>query len=188
MDDAERFEPSTAEEWGEWLARHHDRAAGVWLVTPRRASSRQTVDYDTAVTEALRFGWVDATVRTLDDDRVMQWFAPRRPTSGWASSNKERIERLRAEGRLEPAGEKVIRIAQENGTWTMYDDVEQLVVPDELATALAARPGAAEAWEAFTPSARRQMLAWIVQAKRPDTRARRVRDVADGAARGERVQ
>jgi uncharacterized protein YdeI (YjbR/CyaY-like superfamily) len=70
----------------------------------------------------------------------------------------------------------------------MYDDVEQLVVPDELATALAARPGAAEAWEAFTPSARRQMLAWIVQAKRPDTRARRVRDVADGAARGERVR
>jgi uncharacterized protein YdeI (YjbR/CyaY-like superfamily) len=188
MDEAERFEPSTAEEWGEWLARHHDRAAGVWLVTPRRATSRQTVDYDTAVTEALRFGWVDATVRTLDDDRVMQWFAPRRPTSGWASSNKERIERLRAEGRLEPAGEKVIRIAQENGTWTMYDDVEQLVVPGDLATALADRPGAAAAWEAFTPSARRQMLAWIVQAKRPDTRARRVRDVADGAARGERVQ
>jgi uncharacterized protein YdeI (YjbR/CyaY-like superfamily) len=188
MDDAERFEPQSAAEWAEWLARNHDRAPGVWLVTPRRSRTPQTVDYDTAVTEALRFGWVDATARTLDEHRTMQWFSPRRPTSGWARTNKERIERLRARGRLEPAGEEAVRVAHDNGTWTMYDGVEQLVVPDELAAALAARPGARELWDAFSPSSRRQALAWIVQAKRPDTRARRVEAVADGAARGERVR
>jgi uncharacterized protein YdeI (YjbR/CyaY-like superfamily) len=188
MDEAERFEPATGEEWTEWLVRNHDRAAGVWLVTPRGAAAGSTVDYDTAVVEALRFGWIDATVRPLDADRAMQWFCPRKPGSGWASSNKRRIERLRAEGRLEPSGERAVRVAQENGAWTMYDDVEALVVPPDLDSALRERPGARAAWDGFSASARRQMLAWVVQAKRPETRARRILEVADKAARGERAR
>lgn len=188
MDDAERFEPATAGEWTDWLARNHDHAVGVWLVTPRRATAPRTVDYDTAVVEALRFGWVDSTVRTLDEHRGMQWFAPRKPTSGWASSNKRRIERLRAEGRLEPAGERAVRVALENGSWTMYDDVEALVVPPDLEAALDARPGAREAWDGFSPSARRLMLTWVVQAKRVATREQRVLAIAEKAARGEKAR
>ena len=188
MDDAERFEPATAQEWSDWLEQNHDRVPGVWLVTPRRATAPRTVDYDTAVVEALRFGWVDATVRTIDEHRAMQWFAPRKPTSGWASSNKKRIERLRSEGRLEPAGERVVRVAQENGTWTMYDDVEALVVPPDLEAALGERPGAREAWDGFSPSARRLMLAWVVHAKRPETREKRILEIADRAARGEKAR
>jgi uncharacterized protein YdeI (YjbR/CyaY-like superfamily) len=188
MDDAERFEPASAQEWADWLARNHDRAAGVWLVTPRRTTGRQTVDYDTAVVEALRFGWVDATVRTLDEDRSMQWYSPRKPTSGWASSNKQRIERLRAEGRLEPAGERAVRVAHENGTWTMYDDVETLVVPPDLEAALHAHPGARAAWDGFSPSARRLMLTWVIQAKRAETRQKRVVEIAEKAALGEKAR
>ena len=188
MDDAERFEPATAQEWSAWLERNHDRVPGVWLVTPRRATAPQTVDYDTAVVEALRFGWVDSTVRTLDEHRAMQWFGPRKPTSGWASSNKQRIERLRSEGRLEAAGERAVRIAHENGTWTMYDDVEALVVPPDLDAALEARPGAREAWDGFSPSARRLMLTWLVQAKRAETRETRVREIAEKAAIGEKAR
>jgi uncharacterized protein YdeI (YjbR/CyaY-like superfamily) len=188
MDDAERFEPSSAEEWGDWLARNHDRVPGVWLVTPRRRAGTQTVDYDTAVVEALRFGWVDATVKTLDEHRAMQWFAPRKPTSGWASSNKRRIERLRAEGRLEPAGERTVRVAHDNGTWTMYDDVESLVVPPDLEAALGTLPGARETWDGFSRSARQQMLVWLVQAKRPETREKRVLEIAEKAAQGERAR
>ena len=118
----------------------------------------------------------------------MQWFGPRKPTSGWARSNKRRIERLRTEGRLEPAGERAVRIAHENGTWTMYDDVDRLGVPPDLDAALAARPGAREAWDGFSPSSRREALAWIVQAKRPETRWRRVEETAEKAARGERAR
>jgi uncharacterized protein YdeI (YjbR/CyaY-like superfamily) len=188
MDDAERFEPATVQEWSDWLERNHDCVSGVWLVTPRRATPTQTVDYDTAVVEALRFGWVDATVRTLDEHRSMQWFAPRKPSSGWASSNKQRIERLRSEGRLEPAGERAVQIAHENGTWTMYDDVEALVVPPDLGDALERRPGAREAWDGFSPSARRLMLTWLVQAKRAETREKRVLEIAEKAANGERAR
>jgi uncharacterized protein YdeI (YjbR/CyaY-like superfamily) len=184
MDDAERVEPADLGEWAAWLAANHAVARGAWLVTARRADER-SVDYEDAVVEALRYGWVDATNKTLDEHRAMMWFAPRRPGSGWASSNKRRIERLRAEGRLEPAGEAAVEVAQANGSWTLLDDVERLVVPDDLAAALAAAPGAREHWDGCSPSARRMALAWIVQAKRAQTRERRVTAVAARAAEGQ---
>jgi uncharacterized protein YdeI (YjbR/CyaY-like superfamily) len=185
MDDAERFEPASADEWSRWLAERHGDARGVWLVTPRGATGRVTVDYETAVVEALRYGWVDATTKVLDDERGMMWFAPRRPTSGWATSNKRRIARLKAEGRLEPAGERAVQVAVDNGSWAMLDDVERLVVPADLAEALAGRPGARERWDATSASSRKQALAWIVQARRSETRSRRVAATADRAAAGE---
>ena len=184
MEDAERFEPRDVEDWSEWLAHNHDVAGGVWLVTPRHSSSHVTVDYESAVTEALRYGWIDSTIRSLDSERGMQWFSPRRANSAWAASNKRRIERLRAEGRLEPAGEAAVRLAQENGSWSMYDDVERLVVPDDLAAALS-DADAREAWDSSTPSARRLALAWIVQAKRAPTRERRVAATVDRVSRGQ---
>jgi uncharacterized protein YdeI (YjbR/CyaY-like superfamily) len=95
---------------------------------------------------------------------VGEWSAPRRPSSGWASSDKRRIERLRVEERLEPAGEAAVQAAQANGSWTLLDDVVRLVVPDDLAAARAAAPGAREHWDGCTPSARRTALTWIVQA------------------------
>lgn len=185
MDDAELVEPADQAEWSDWLARHHAEARGVWLVTPRSSTGRVTVDYETAVVEALRFGWVDSTTRTLDAERGMMWFSPRRPTSGWAGTNKRRIEQLRAEGRLEPAGEAAVRVAQQNGSWSLLDDVERLVVPEDLAAALAAVPGAREAWEARSPSSRRMALTWLVQAKRSETRERRVAAIVQRAASGE---
>ncbi len=185
MDEAERFEPASAEQWSAWLAANHADVRGVWLVTPRSRTGRVTVDYETAVVEALRFGWVDSTTRTLDAERGMMWFSPRKPGSGWASSNKRRIEMLREQGRLETAGEAAVRVAQENGSWHLLDDVERLVVPADLAEALEARPGAQAHWDEATPSSRRMALTWIVQAKRAATRAKRVTMTADRAAAGE---
>ncbi len=184
MDEAERLEPRDAQGWSDWLAHNHASARGVWLVTPRSAAAPTTVDYETAVMEALRYGWVDSTTRTLDAERAMMWFSPRRPTSGWASSNKRRIAQLRAEGRLEPAGEAAVRVARENGSWSMLDDVERLVVPEDLAAALSAVAGATESWDARSPSARRMALTWLVQAKRPETRLRRVSALVARAAEG----
>jgi len=185
-DDADLVEPGTVEEWSAWLAAHHADRSGVWLVSARTATGR-AVDYDTAVVEALRYGWVDSVQRVLDEERSMQWFAPRRERSGWASSNKLRIERLEREGRLEPAGRAAVEAARANGSWSLYDEVENLVVPDDLAAAFAAHPGSREHWDGFPPSARRAVLAWIVQARRPATREKRVREAAEKAARGERA-
>lgn len=187
VDDAERVHPTSLEEWGVWLAANHDRDEGVLLVSYRKATGRQAFGYEEAVTEALRFGWVDSTPRKLDDERTMLYFAPRKAGSGWSRPNKERIARLEAEGRLEPAGLALVEAAKADGSWLLLDDVEDLVVPDDLADAFAEHPGSREAWDAFPPSARRGILEWIVQAKRPATRARRIAETAAKAARGERA-
>ena len=187
QDEAERFEPQSLEEWSRWLAEHHRDTNGVWLVSPTKASGRQLFDYEESVIEALRYGWIDSTQRKLDTELNMQWFAPRRPNSAWARSNKRRIERLEQEGRLEDAGREAVEAARTNGSWELLDSVEDLVVPDDLATALDARPSAREHWEGFTPSQRRMLLWWIVSAKRPATRERRVTETADKAALGLRA-
>ena len=121
----------------------------------------------------------------LDDQRGLQWFSPRRPTSGWARTNKARVERLIADGLMLPAGLAAIEEAKRNGSWTLLDDVENLVVPDDLAAALAAHPPAREHWDAFSRSRRRALLEWITQAKRPETRANRIAEAAEHAARNE---
>jgi uncharacterized protein YdeI (YjbR/CyaY-like superfamily) len=187
QDEAERVEPATLEEWSAWLAAHHADTAGVWLVSPRREADR-AVGYEPAVCEALRYGWVDSTQRPLDEGRSMQWFSPRRRGSIWTRRNKERVARLEAEGRMEAPGAAAVEAARASGMWTLMDDVEDLVVPADLAAAFDAHPGSREAWEGFPPSARKQMLAWIVLAKRPETRATRVTETAARAARGERSQ
>jgi uncharacterized protein YdeI (YjbR/CyaY-like superfamily) len=173
--------------WRDWLGKNHGSSSGVYLTSWRRGSGKTSVTYEEAVEEALCVGWVDSTGRNIDEERSIQWFAPRRPRSAWARSNKERVERLTAGGLMLPAGLAAIEEAKLNGMWTLLDDVENLVVPDDLAAALAARPPGRANWDAFPRSARRAMLEWVVQARRPGTRADRIARIADGASRGERA-
>jgi len=186
--DEPRVQPADATEWRAWLDEHHETATAVWLVSWRRHTGHPTVAYDDAVTEALAVGWIDSQAKRLDEDRTMQRYTPRRPTSGWSGLNKQRVARLEAEGRMGAAGRTVIEVAKANGTWTLLDDVENLVVPDDLAAALEEHAGAQEAWEAFPRSAKIQMLHWIVTAKRPETRRARVAEIAEKAGRGERAR
>lgn len=185
MDDAERLEPATVEEWSAWLRDHHAQPTGVWLVSPRTAAQRP-FSYEAAVLEALRYGWVDSTVRPVDDQRSMQWFAPRRRGSMWTRINKGRIARLEEAGLMEPAGVAAVAVAKETGMWTLMDAVEDCIVPDDLAAAFDRHPGSREHWESWSPSAHKLMLSWIVLAKRPETRAARVETTAEMAARGEK--
>lgn len=178
--------PETLRAWRDWLAAHHARGSGVWVVQWKRATGRPAVGYEELVVEALAWGWIDSTNGTVDAERSRMWFAPRRPTSGWARPNKLRVERLLAEGRMQPAGRAAIDVARANGAWTLLDDVEDLVVPPDLAEALSAHPGARETWDAFPRTVRRAALVRLVEAKRAETRARRVAEVAAATARGER--
>jgi uncharacterized protein YdeI (YjbR/CyaY-like superfamily) len=173
--------------WRDWLIANHAASSGVYLVSWRRPTGRTSVPYEEAVEEALCVGWVDSTGRVIDDERSIQWFAPRRPRSAWARSNKERVERLTAAGLMLPAGLAAIEEAKRNGMWTLLDDVENLIVPDDLAAALDAAPQARTNWDAFSRSARRAMLEWVAQARRPETRAKRIAAIADAAARNERA-
>ena len=107
----------------------------------------------------------------------MMWYAPRRPGSVWTRNNKQRVAGLEEAGRMQPAGAAAVEAAKASGMWTLMDDVEDLVVPDDLAAALGALPSAREQWDGFPPSARKNALAWIVMAKREETRAARITDV-----------
>jgi uncharacterized protein YdeI (YjbR/CyaY-like superfamily) len=173
--------------WRAWLLANHVRSKGVYLVSWRRPTGRASVPYEDAVEEALCVGWIDSTGRVIDEERSIQWFAPRRPRSAWARSNKERVERLIAAGLMLPAGQAAIDEAKQNGMWSLLDDVENLIVPDDLRSALDAASRARANWEAFSPSARRAMLQWVVEARRPETRAKRIAEIAASAARNEKA-
>lgn len=172
--------------WRAWLAANHATARGAWLVTWRRGHG-PVLAYEDAVEEALCFGWVDSTAGRVDDRRSKLYFAPRKPGSGWAATNKARVGKLLEAGLMTPAGIASVERAKLDGSWTSLDAIEQGIIPDDLAAALAAEPAAAAKFEAFPKSARRAILVWIAAAKRPETRAARVRETAERAARNERA-
>lgn len=180
-------QPASRAEWRAWLAKHHQGEDGVWLIRYKKAANKPTVRVADAIAEAIAFGWIDSLPRTLDAERTMLYFAPRKPGSGWSRINKGHVERLTADGQMTPAGLVVVERAKADGSWSMLDDVENLVVPEDLAEAFAAHPPAAEEWEAFPRSVKRGILEWIVQAKRPGTRAKRILETAVMAQRGERA-
>jgi uncharacterized protein YdeI (YjbR/CyaY-like superfamily) len=184
---ARSVHPMSRGAWRAWLEEHHQRDEGVWLITYKKATGKPRFDYGEAVEEALCFGWVDSKPAKLDDDRSMLWFSPRKAGSGWSKPNKERIERLVADGAMAPAGLAKIDAAKRDGSWTRLDAVEALEVPPDLADALAAHPPAQENFEAFPRSAKRGILEWIVNAKRSATRAVRITETARLASKGVRA-
>jgi uncharacterized protein YdeI (YjbR/CyaY-like superfamily) len=188
LDDAPQVHVDDRATWRAWLEANHETARGAWMVTWRPGSARTGLGYVAAVEEALCFGWVDSQGGNLDDERTKQYFAPRKPRSAWAATNKARVERLIAEGRMAPAGRAAIERAKANGSWEILDAVDRLEVPADLAEALGAHPLAAVNFGAFPPSARKQMLTWIAIARRPQTRVARIAEVAAAAARNERAR
>jgi uncharacterized protein YdeI (YjbR/CyaY-like superfamily) len=139
------------------------------------------------IEEALCFGWVDGQGGHVDEERSKLYFAPRRRGSVWAATNKARVERLAAAGLMTAAGWAAIERAKADGSWIVLDGPERLEVPADLRAALDGTPPAAEHWSAFPPSTRKQILGWIATAKRPETRAARIAETVQHAARGERV-
>ncbi len=186
LSDAPLVEVDDRGSWRAWLEANHATSRGAWLVTRRPRSNRPGLDYEAAVEEALSFGWVDSTAGRVDDERGKLYFAPRKPRSGWAATNKARVERLIAEGRMAPAGLAAIEIARADGSWQLLDSVERLEVPDDLAAALVASPPAEINFASWSRSVRKQALTSIVQARRPETRSERIRKIADAAARNVR--
>ena len=181
------FHAQTRAGWRAWLAANHATTPGVWLASWKRPTGWPAVRYEEAVEEALCFGWIDSTVNTLDEERGLQLMTPRRPRSGWTRLNRERVARLEAEGLMTDAGRRAIGVAKDNGWWTISDSVEDLIEPDELAAALDDAPAARANWDAFPPSARKQMLWSIVTAAKPETRAKRIAAIVTEALHGRRA-
>jgi uncharacterized protein YdeI (YjbR/CyaY-like superfamily) len=180
------YHAETRAAWRAWLAANHE-TRGVWLGSWKRRTGRPAVPYEEAVEEALCFGWIDSTVNTLDDDRGLQLMTPRRPRSGWTRLNRERVARMEAEGRMTDAGRKAVAVAKANGWWTIYDSVEDLIEPDDLAVALDEVPEARANWDALPPSERKGRLWTVVSVAKPETRARKIATIVADAAAGRRL-
>lgn len=180
-------QPLTRAAWRAWLIANHGVSTGVHLVMWRKGTGKPALTYPDAIEEALCVGWVDSIAGKLDLERSTLWFTRRRARSGWSRPNKERAARLEADGLLLPAGRAAIDAAKRQGTWSLLDGVEDLVVPSDLVAAFARLPPARANWDAFSRSSRRAILGWIVQAKRSETRVRRIDETATLAARNEKA-
>ena len=181
------YHPADLAAWRAWLAANCDAARGVWVASWRKGSGRDPIAYEDLVEEAICFGWIDSTVNILDDERGLQLMTPRKAKSAWTRLNRQRAAAMEAEGRMAAAGRRAVEAARANGWWTIYDSVEDLVEPDDLARALDAIPTARTAWDGFPPSARKQMLWRVVSAGKPETRTSRIAKIVAEAEHGRRA-
>lgn len=173
--------------WRGWLAAQHAASPGVWLVLYKKASGQQgRMSYAEAVEEALCFGWIDSLPRLKDEACFHLLFTPRKSNSVWSKLNKQRIEKLLADGRMMPAGLSKIEAARQNGSWDTLNASDALEMPPELTAALAANVLAQQNFASFPPSAKRQILQYLNSAKRPETRQKRVEQIVALAAENKR--
>jgi len=164
--------------WRKWLEGHHASQDAVWLIIYKKSSGTPSVYYPEAVDEALCFGWIDSKPNKRDDQSFYQFFSKRNPKSNWSRVNKEKIARLSKANKIALAGLEMIKVAKETGTWDALNDVENLIIPDDLQSALEATPKALDYFSAFPRSAKRGILEWIFNAKRAATREKRIKETA----------
>ncbi|UCA61352.1 YdeI/OmpD-associated family protein [Chryseobacterium rhizoplanae] len=179
---------NTRVEWRQWLGDFHQSKQSVWVICNTKKSGLPFVDWSELVEEALCFGWIDSTRKTIDEKSFRQLFSRRKPNSTWSRINKEKVQKL-IEGKLmKEAGYECIKIAKENGSWGILDAVEDLVVPEDLSEAFKNNPGSEEYFQSLSKSMKKMMLQWIVLAKRPETRKKRIDEIAENAAKGKKAK
>ncbi len=174
--------------WRQWLRQHHRDSSVIWLVFKKKNSGAPSINYETAVEEALCFGWIDSIIKNLDEASYARKFTPRKPTSKWSPSNKARVERLIAAGRMTASGQRLVDEARTSGRWdeSAGPDIPP-GIPPELADALAGNARASKNFAGLAPSYRRQYIGWVAVAKRPATRHKRVAESIALLERGEKL-
>ncbi|WP_320671209.1 YdeI/OmpD-associated family protein [Patulibacter defluvii] len=179
---------ATPAEWDAWLDEHAETADGVWIKIAKKGTGVPSVVWAEAVEVALAHGWIDGQARSIDERWYQQRFTPRRARSRWSKINRATAERLIAAGTMRPAGLRAVEAAKADGRWeAAYDSPATATVPDDLQAALDARPGAAEFFAALDGRNRYAILHRIAEAKRADTRARRIEQFAAMCAAGETI-
>mgnify|MGYP003624367183 FL=1 len=180
---AETYCPKSRTDWRKWLEKNHESEQSVWLVYFRTSTKVASVTWSEAVDEALCFGWIDSTKKTIDEERYMQYFSRRKPNSMWSRVNKEKVDQLIQNNQMTQAGLASIATAKQNGSWTFLDEIEALAIPEDLAAALAKYKGAMDYFDGLSKSAKKILLHWVISAKRPETRQKRVLEIAENASK-----
>jgi uncharacterized protein YdeI (YjbR/CyaY-like superfamily) len=185
--ETEQFYPASPKEWRSWLKKHHAKKDAVWVVFYKKSSGKPSLSWSEAVDEALCFGWIDSTKKTLDHEASIQFFTRRKANSTWSKINKDKVQRLSDAGLMMPAGHASVERAKENGSWNILDTVEELSIPKDLEKAFKAQPGAKAFFLSLSRSARKMMLHRIVMAKREETREKRIREIAESMGQKKRM-
>ncbi len=174
---------ATREQWRAWLHANHEQAAEVWLVLHKKGSGIPSLTIADAQEEALCFGWIDQLSKSLDNSSFLLRFTPRRPGSIWSMTNIRRVEKLIQEGRMTEAGLEKVAEARQNGQWQAASAREKIdVLPPFLQSALRRRKGALAGYRSLTSSRQKQLLHWLLTAKSPETRQRRLAAILQEAA------
>lgn len=181
----EIFYAKDRQAWREWLQKNHLTSNGIWLMYYKVKSGKPSIRYSEAVKEALCFGWIDSKVQSLDKECYQQVFTPRKQKSVWSKLNKQYIEELIEQALMTEAGLIKIITAKQDGSWNTLDIIEQLIVPADLQQALSENELANKSFAAFSNTVKKNILFWIVSAKRPDTRLRRIERTINSAARNQ---
>lgn len=174
----ETFCPASQQEWRLWLQNNHKATQSVWLIYYKKGSGRRTLTWSEAVDEAICFGWIDSTARPIDENTFMQFFCRRKLGSVWSKINKEKVKRLIENESMTEAGFKSIETAKQNGSWVILDEVEELKIPRDLSRQFTMHPGSKKYFMSLSRSVKKSILQWLVLAKLPATREKRISEIA----------
>lgn len=170
-------------EWRKWLEKNHQTESSVWLIIFHKRSEVKSVYYDEAVEEAICFGWIDSIANKRDSESKYQLFSRRKPGSKWSRLNRQRSAKMISQGMMTPAGQALIDRAMKEGTWEALEQVQSAVIPDDLRKLFNKNKTALKNFQAFPPSSKRIILEWILNARQPQTRERRIAQTVELAAK-----
>ena len=179
MKDVEDYCPNDKKDWRKWLELNQNKKDAVWLIFYKKKSPYHNLDWSESVDEALCFGWIDSTKKTIDSEKYKQYFSKQKTKSNWSKINKAKVKTLINQGLMEEEGYKSIEIAKENGSWTILDGVEALIIPKDLKEEFANYKGSIEYFENLSKSVKKILLHWVVSAKRKETRRKRILEIVE---------
>lgn len=179
--ETEIFYPKNQTEWRKWLQENHISKQDVWLVYYKKKSEIESISWSEAVDEALCFGWIDSKRISIDKDISHQFFSKRKPKSTWSKINKNKVQVLIEKGLMTEAGLKCIETAKTNGSWTILDEVEELIVPSDLEIEFDKKPNSKEFFNNSSKSFKKMILYWLVSAKTIETRQKRITEIIESA-------
>ena len=178
----------SADAWHDWLMENHESAPGVWIKMAKKGSGVPSVAYPEVLDIAIAFGWIDGQRKALDDTHFLQRFTPRGPRSRWSKINRDKATRMIESGEMKPAGMREVERAKADGRWdAAYDGQRTMEVPADLQEALDANPQAKEFFATLNSQNRYAVLYRVGDAKRPETRARRIAQFVEMLGRGEKL-
>lgn len=180
--ETETYCPQSQTDWRQWLEENHQSRQSVWLVFYTKKSNIPSLSWSEAVDEALCFGWIDSTRKKINDISFMQFFSKRKPKSNWSKINKEKVQQLTDSKRMTKQGYESVEIAKQNGYWTILDEIEEVIIPDDLETAFKKHNGSKDYFLSLSKSTRKIILSWIILVRKQETRQKRIMEVVESAA------